>query len=61
MCEDVHQRPLNRHDSPGRPFSEADCAATGCGHIMVTAAAMTAASSGEGTGWIEPTETSFIA
>jgi hypothetical protein len=53
-----HQRPLKRHDS--FVFAEFCCASTGCGHIMVTAAAIAAASSSEGMGVIEPTLT-FIA
>lgn len=61
MCELAHQRPLKRQATFVRPFAETDDAATGCGHIIVTAAAIAAASSSDGTGWIEPTETWLIA
>jgi hypothetical protein len=54
----THQRPLKRHAETGL-VSTVD-ATIGCGHIMVIAAAIAAASSSVGIGVIVPTLT-FIA
>lgn len=48
MASLAHQRPLKRHDVPD--VFVAGAGTIGWGHIMVTAAAMAAASSSVGTG-----------
>jgi len=49
----THQRPLKRHEETA--LASVVEATIGCGHIMVTAAAIAAASSSEGIGEIVPT------